>query len=203
MRNSISKAIAVIAISVMISGEAMALASFSRACRFVWIPEVLQVNAAKFFVLLGADAGMLNLPFNSDLKRRAWILESITTDFGETKYYLFSTSTPYSGTCLPGYLCDAKNFSKNATRFSRWAAQRPSDAVLSDNALKIFFHNRGYLYSSRAGRRDIYDVASADTLVYAIHGEHWYYNPRRREIVPMGTSKAVDCNLSNWGFEQR
>ncbi|CAJ0704172.1 hypothetical protein R11007_04260 [Ralstonia holmesii] len=176
------------------SSQANALSQFSRACRFGDIPRALQEPAAVFFVLLGAPANTVNLPWRIE-KESHWILESITTDYGAVRYYLFASSTLYR------YRPGEGKYVVGETRYSRWAAQRPSDAVLKDSRLQIFLHNRGTLYSARAGHPAIYDVIEGPTA--RVGGTHWLYDPFIQETRPLAKTKATDCNLAEWGFETR
>src|SRR5262245_54254699 len=78
------------------TGSCFALGAVSRACNFYWIPVGAQTVAARFFYALGADEFVLSLP-NADVATQAqyWINESLTTDYGSVRYYLFAVRNLY------------------------------------------------------------------------------------------------------------
>ncbi|MEV8469711.1 hypothetical protein [Ralstonia sp. UNC404CL21Col] len=187
---------------LLLPGSASALSQFSRACQFSKIPETLQDAAHQLFILLGASKSTFGLPYRVE-KRDYWINESITVDWLEARYYLFSASTPYIYTKANGFVKYID------TRYSRWAAQRPNDDILSDNKLRILMANRGLLYSARAGRPDIYDNIGYDAYIHGpsikmdVVGDHWVYDPKEGRSRPLPRTRAQTCNLTEWGFEQR
>jgi len=192
-------------IAVLSSSHVYALDGFSRACRFDTIPVALQGPAALLFYLLGAPASTatLNLLPGAD---RYWIFESITSDYGQVRYYLhaeasiYRWSPPFPPTGWRGDYVLSAGYTSGLFK-----AQEPAESILGHSKLDMFFSNRGSLYSARAGRPDIYTVQptmqAPDT--YRVLGYHRYWNPAMQKAGVLDKSIATDCNLTNWGFGYR
>lgn len=86
-----------------------------------------------------------------------------------------------------------------------YRAQRIADSILGETRLSAFLHNRTIGFSVRAGESGIYTYLP-DELDGAVKvlGRRSYIevfnggNPRR-----LPDTTAVDCNLTQWGLEQR
>jgi len=185
--------------------SASALAPLSRACRFGDIPSALKAPALVLFQYLGMPATL------ADLDRRTaneqlnhWILESITTDYGSLRYYLFAENKVYWKYSYPG-----EYFPRYYLEFSYkspWAAQSLDPRIFPDSRLSIFNFNRRVLFSARAGDTEIvkkhvksgYQINEA-----AVVGKHYYYDPVSKAQAYLGETFATDCNLGNWGLEDR
>lgn len=183
-------------------GSASALGAVSRACQFSQIPISAQSVASKFFVALGADADTtLALPFQSETtKQNYFVNESLTTDYFQLRYYLYAYATVYS---LRGISSTYYNqWQYYASYMSDgWRADRLSDEVRQNDNFKIFFANRGILYSARAGLPKIIEYVGYPNLnqKFAVEGSHYYYDPVTKVPAQMRYSRAIDCNLQNWG----
>lgn len=180
---------------VLFFSEAKALGTFSRACRFDQIPNGLQTIAATFFTLLGAPSWVRDLP-NHAQKDRYWILESITTDYTSTQYYLGARHTVYQW-----HQGNYAGWLQKLTRDSGLARDQLDSSVLTDDKFKIFTKNRGLLFSARAGSAEIVErtdnIAGANPLFnrWRVAGHHYYYDPKTRRNFVLNGSVAEDCNL--------
>lgn len=185
--------------------DAAAVDKFSRACRFSYIPYLLRPKAAEFFVEMGADRSVLNLP-NQPLTEQEmwWIMESLTTDYFSARYYLFATARLYWGDV---YYADAGgarwvyNFSRRYD--SQWTAEEVLARIRSDPKFSPYYANRGPapFYNARAGDPKIvtrhFDSNSYDGVM--VIGKHSYYDAVAKSMVNYGESVAYDCNGSEWG----
>jgi hypothetical protein len=174
-----------------------ALSGLSRACRVGDFPTGSKNIAAQFFVALGADPTNVNLPDAPDsVQRTRYILESITTDYGRVRYFLYATSAQY-------YKADTYlgplwyNF---RTMKTTWTAQQVSDAVKVHPTFQPFFYNRGLLYSARAGASGIIEEFKGPWQ-FKVRGRHYFYDPATKVATELQPSSATDCNLTNWGVE--
>lgn len=190
-----ARIVLLLACSLLFS-EANALGTFSRACRFDQIPNGLQTIAATFFTLLGAPSWVRDLP-NHPQKDRYWILESITTDYTSTQYYLGARHTVYQW-----HQGNYAGWLSKLTRDSGLARDLLDSSVLTDDKFKIFTKNRGLLFSARAGSAEIVErtdnIAGANPFFnrWRVVGHHYYYDPRTRTNSVLNGSVAEDCNLS-------
>jgi hypothetical protein len=188
----------VIFLSFITVGNAFAIGAVSRACQFNKIPTPFRAPAVLFFYALGAPSSVLRLPDADDTtKAKSWILESITTDYVETRYYLYAQADIYFYNNN-----DRNEWSKLNTYVSPgWGASRISRAMMQDDRFKIYYSNRGQLYSVRAGHPEIVSTMSLYTA-YGVVGGHWYYDPSSKRTYSMQDTFAFDCNLTDWGFEK-
>lgn len=181
--------------SIAFSSDASALAAFSRACRFDQIPKAVQPIAAGFFAVLGAPSWVLGLPTHSE-KEKYWILESITTDYTSTKYYLGAKHTVYQW-----HQGNYSGWLKKLNRDSGLARDQLDSSVLADDKWKIFTNNRMLLFSARAGSADIVErtdkIRGANPAFnrWRVVGEHYYYDPKLKVQFPLPGTVAEDCNL--------
>ena len=186
---------AAILISFLSINDVFALGAVSRACQFRSIPTALKAPAVLFFRAVGAPASVLSLPdADARTQSESWILESITTDYVETRYYLYAqTDIYYSPT-------DENPWTKLITLVSPgWGASRISRAMQEDDRLKKFYANRGPLYSARAGYPEI--VTRMPHIGYGVVGAHWAYDPSSKRTYAMQDTYAFDCNLGKFGLE--
>jgi len=185
--------------------NALALGAVSRACPFNQIPAAIQPEALLFFHAIGAarweQLRFIALKPESE-KRKYWMLESISTDYGNVRYYLFAESKVYRG----HRLSDGRTpLRLEATYKSYWTSMRADPKVYTDSKLKIFFSNRGPLFSARAGHPDIiqyWNPVAPPGLVDYFHvlGHHYRYDPIvQREDRYAITELGNDCNLEDWG----
>jgi len=184
--------------------NALALGAVSRACPFSSIPTAIQPDALLFFHAVGAarweQLRFIALKAESE-KRKYWMLESISTDYGNVRYYLFAESRVYRGHQFSDGRAPLR---LEATYKSYWTSMRADPKVYTDSKLKMFFSNRGPLFSARAGHPDIiqywHKVAVEPFDMFLVRGYHYYYDPGAREEVEYAkTIVANDCNLDDWG----
>lgn len=177
--------------------QASALSGVSRACRFGDLPTGSKTIAANFFVLLGADPSNLDLPNAPDsVQRSRYILESLTTDYGRVRYFLYASSAHYYyASTYIGPLW--YNFRVMKTT---WTAQQVSDAVKVHPMFQPFYYNRGLLYSARAGAAGILEEFPAGWQ-FRVKGRHYFYDPSTKVATELAPTSANDCNLTNWGIE--
>ena len=195
----------VIALAVLSASSSFALGGLSRACNFRDIPPQLQSPALVLFAYLDMPQKYLDLPSRSeDEKKQHWILESITTDYGSLRYYLFVENEVYR---LKGSQTNAEFFRVTGYR-SPWAAQSLDPRIFPDSRLSVFNFNRGTLFSARAGHKDIVQFYSKtlswrEVDWFRVVGKHYYFDPVSKSQGYIGKSDATDCALSQWGFETR
>src|SRR5262249_15182973 len=118
-------------------------------------------------------------------------------------YYLFAESLVFREHDLR----DGRTpFRPEARYKSYWTSMRADPKVYTDSKLKIFFSNRGPLFSARAGHPDIIQYWSPVPTdkwpidYFLVMGHHYFYEPsgqiERKYAV---TLAANDCNLDDWG----
>jgi hypothetical protein len=155
----------------------------------------LQTLAATFFSLLGAPSWVLGLP-NHKEKHKYWILESITTDYMSTRFYLGARHTVYQW-----YQGNYQGWLKKINRDSGLAKDLLNESVLTDEKFSIFTKNRMLLFSARAGSPDIVERteqipgAFPQFNRWRVVGHHYYYDPDRKQEMPFKQTVAEDCNL--------
>jgi hypothetical protein len=203
--------IAGVSLLQLFSGNAFALGMFSRACPIADIPSPLKLPALMLFEAIG-DAEMGSLikinNFNNNEQYNWWVLESLTVDWASLRYYLFAENKIYRYN-------DYKNayFLEGGYKSPGWVAMSLNDDTLSDSRFQIFFKNRGFMYSGRAGHKNIVQrwertpLAPGSSPLYKdfwkVMGQHYYYDPVSKVIAYLGSSMAEDCNLREWGLEAR
>lgn len=188
--------------------NAHALGAVSRACQFSTIPTIaLKSLAVSFFTAVGAPMSTLNLVGASDAEQRTWWTnESLTTDYVEARYYLYAHADVYRLYRVSQGSVPAGNWAY-MTGYSSpgWGASRISRAMQSDSRFSKYYQNRGPLYSARAGnpniveKLDVTQYASA----YAVVGSHTYYDPVTKYTWAMQDTRAIDCNLPDFGQENK
>ncbi|CBW74281.1 unnamed protein product [Mycetohabitans rhizoxinica HKI 454] len=180
----------------LLASQAYAIGYFSRACRVDQIPGPLRGVATEFFYLLGAPLWVKNIWAQPDLNRY-WILESITTDYFQSRYYLYAKQTItqwHTWANISGWI-------GAMTRTSPFYTEGLPVWGHNSNAMR-FEHNRRFLYSARAGSPEIVEKteyipgASPYSNRWRVQGEHRYYDPERGKNIKLGESLAEDCNLS-------
>lgn len=179
------------------SQQASALSGVSRACRFGDLPTGSKTVAANFFVALGADPANLDLPNAPDsVQRSRYILESLTTDYGRVRYFLYASSAHYYyASTTYGNLW--YNF---RTMKTTWTAQQVSDALKVHPTFQPFYYNRGLLYSARAGSSGILEEFPAH-MQFKVRGRHYFYDLSTKQATELTPTQATNCNLANWGIE--
>lgn len=187
------------------AASASALAPLSRACRFGDIPGTLKAPALVLFQYLGMPATLADLDRRtSNEQANYWILESITTDYGSLRYYLFAENRVYWKYSYPG-----EYYPRYYLEFSYkspWAAQSLDPQIFPDSRLSIFNFNRKVLFSARAGDGEIVKKhvnSGYQTNDAVVVGKHYYYDPVSKAQAYLGETYATDCNLGNWGLEDR
>jgi hypothetical protein len=195
-----------VVVCIMLCGNALALGRVSRACNFYNIPYGLKNTAAIFFVeVVGAQPWVLELPGYSDEDQQDyWILESLTTDYIRTRYYLYAQSTAYYITGVSYinayeeilYLKQWSNYS------TPWTAETVPEAIKNDPRFSQFWANRRYLFSARAGNPAIVMkiTGAHGGGKFLVKGRHSYYDPAGKITVDYGETEAFSCNLSNVGM---
>lgn len=188
---------------------AFAVGGVSRACRFDTIPEGLKNISAAFFVALGAPNSVLDIPsLPLEQQSNYYILESITTDYGHVRYWLFATSGQY----LTVYHDWDPNQPYRPELFrtfqTEWTAEQVSAVTTLNPKFASFFTNRGFLYSARAGSSEIVEnMGGFNNRPYPdrfhVVGRHYYFDPASKAMYEVARSKASDCNLKDWGFFDR
>src|SRR6266542_3724477 len=190
---------------LLFTTNCFALGYFSRACKLRDIPDNIYPAAAILFTLLGAPSEVVGMSYTDrDLR---WVLESITTDYLSARYCLWVSSAVYQAPY-------GSQTSLVAVRQSPWSSDARNDQMLTDSRLQIFFANRTILFSARGGAAKIVEQEWVEipavhnglyqqTGYYNVRGAHYYYDPVNPRIVYLGTSSSTDCNLSQWGFENR
>ncbi|MQA40661.1 hypothetical protein [Rugamonas aquatica] len=182
-------------------GDVLALGAVSRACQFSQIPTGMKNLAVRFFKAVGADDWVLSLPGKSnDIQNKYWILESLTTDYGRAKYYLYADSSVY------GYMDYIEspwyhNWIHYTTYVSeKWTAETVSQALKLNPDFSPYYANRGDLYSARAGNPGIVEEVRFGFQKFVVMGEHFYFDPATQVTVRLKETRANDCNIPNLGF---
>lgn len=186
-----------------LSESAHALNGFSRACAFAEIPASLRGPALRLFGFIGTS-GLTEWDFLLyEPEAKLWryrINESITTDYGTARYYLYAENRIfYRSSSATSYSFVGEHKSGG------WQAETMPSEVYEDSILQVFFHNRSLLYSVRAGNPRIIEDSPARSLgdKYWVVGQHYYYDPVSKVQGFIRTSEATNCNLSQWGFGER
>lgn len=189
---------------------AAAVTGFSRACRFSALYTPAQRFLVSFIYLTGsAPWGKFDNLLNAPVTTQAnyCVLESITTNYADTRYYLYAENKVYRyydargqfvlqiGYKSPGFI----------------TATLP-DAVLRNQELFPYFANRGYgtFANARAGDPEILRYwspnpksATLPTDDFEVEGQHAYFDAVSGQTMNAGYSFARDCNLGEWGLEWR
>ena len=194
----------ILAVMLCYSVNASALGYFSRACRLSTVPPSLQAPALTLLYLVGASAAdTLTAPFY--LLDYEWVLESITVDWGEARYWLFASSAVYWETYYGSELW--------ISRSGPWSSDAWNNSILTDPRVSAYIFNNKLLgYSSRAGAKEIIEVEGRNLPSvhdgngqisgdYRVQGSHWLYDPELAFLRQISTTLARDCNLTQWGFE--
>ena len=125
------------------------------------------------------------------------MLESITTDYLSSRFYLGARHTIYQW-----HQGNYSGWLQKVKRDSGLARDLLDRSVLTDDKFQIFTKNRGVLFSARAGSPDIVErtdqIAGANPWSnrWRVVGQHYYYNPDRKMEVLLGQTVAEDCNLA-------
>lgn len=196
-------------ILLFVFNNAFAVGGVSRACRFDTIPTGMKTLAATFFVALGAPTSVLDIPKMTPLDQsKYFILESITTDYGHVRYWLFATSGQYYTIYTNWNPSQPNRPSLFRTLQTNWTAMQVSAVTQLSPTFAAIFANRGPLYSARAGSPDIVEKLSGfDSRPYPdlfkVVGRHYFYDPSSKAVYEVARSSASDCNLTDWGFFDR
>lgn len=187
----------------VVTSDALALAGLSRVCRFDWIPGPLQGPAARLFNIIGdAPAGAFDNLSGAPLaeKKKFWIIESLTIDWGSVRYYLYVENRVY-------YMSPTQPWQEFRQMKSgpTWGQTMLPKEVTEDSSLRIFFANRALLYSARAGHANVIEkLNDPDSFQYRVIGNHYYFDPATKASARLGRTDIINsCNLSEWGLESR
>ena len=202
--------VSLLVLLLSMANESVALGKFSRACRLSEIPTSFGLRTATILLaqLLSTrpdyPLDYLQQPGYSDFANN-WVHESITTDYGSARYYLYAEHWTWFRNCNSFNQCwnqQADKYSSNG-----WVAETVPQPILLNQSLSIFFANRAFLYSARAGWPGIilrwYPGAGTTAMYSASTGRHYYSDPAGNQQVFLGSTVAYDCNLSQWGFGDR
>lgn len=187
--------------------NSFALAGFSRACGWDELPAAVEYPAVLAFDAMGAagSRAVLDQAYRASRQQKGqyWIHESITTDYGSARYYLFAESRVYRLYDDPGYQVTPHQVAAYGS--SGWVANKVAPELLEDSRLAIFFFNRKLLTSARSGHPNIVEhwppARAGVRDEFTVIGRHAYYDPKSRVIGYLPGSKAGDCNLTEWGIE--
>jgi len=180
------------------SGAANALGAFSRACNFAEIPKIMQRPAAYLFYSLGAPESLKDMHQSSD-RAAYWIFEAITADYGLLRYYLYAEAFVYEYSFAMGQWRQLRSYSSGSVK-----AQKLDDSITSFQLYKdMFFHNRQFMFSARAGELGIYSKPLNPANLHRVYGRHAYFEPKTNRLYALSNTHAWDCNLSEWGFGVR
>lgn len=193
-----------LATSLATSFDAYALGQVSRACSFAEIPSNVKKQISLFFYALGADSSVLRLPFR-ELSEQSeyWINESLTTDYGSVRYYLFASRLlfewgPVRFNDGPG-TTDGYIFINRVN--SSWTPATLANAMKANPNFSPFYANRQLLYSVRAGSPSIVErLGRHEKYHYSVEGRHWYLDPANGSLVPLANTEAIDCNTADLGI---
>lgn len=181
------------------------LGKVSRACPVADIPTGLKTAALQFFEVIGdASIGSLTPIVNKAYidQKKYYILESLTTDYLQARYYLYAENRARRIYIPFNIYQSIINTDYNYK--STWTPSSLPESIFLDPRFNIFFANRQYLYSSRAGNSKIVEYFPIDDNIarqtFEVVGRHYYLDPINNAQTYLGVSKARDCNLSNWGF---
>lgn len=166
------------------AADAWALAGFSRACNF----NSLSSSTKDAYYGLTRHT-LFGVPVNQAspaVQQSLWALESLTTDYGEFRFFLLA----YSGQYVNDVLTDVFQ--------STWRAD------------SLFDNNRQLAFSARAGRDFKFLFPDETNGLFAfltpdprqVTGVHYYYDRKIRQFVFLGITKVTnDCNCVDWGLE--
>lgn len=191
---------------IAFSGSSFALGALSRAC---FISELADRNLASPALLLFRYLGMPIQYYEVRNKSRRdqeqyAIFESITTDYGAVRYYLFAASRVYKTFKHPTY--GTTEIRLHREYKSPWAAQTLDPEIFRDSRLSMFKFNRKVSSSVRAGNPDFVeqvDYRWDEERRMIVTGAHSYYDPATKATGALPDTSAFDCNLSEWGLEDR
>lgn len=196
--------LAVLTVSLAVTLNASALGQVSRACSFAEIPSNVKKQVSLFFYALGADSSVLRLPFRELTEQSEyWINESLTTDYGSVRFYLFASRLLYSWGHVdfndgPGMTNGYKFWNRVD---SYWTPSMLSNALKADPNFSPFYANRQLLYSVRAGSPSIVErLGRHEKYHYLVEGRHWYLDPSNGSMVPLASTEAIDCNTADLGI---
>jgi hypothetical protein len=198
---------------------------FSRSCRFDDIPGLLRTPFLILTDIVGAaPVGTFDYLRTASVStlRKHYIFESLTVDYFNVRYALYAENQVYilycpSGTQVANSSCtyrvqySFKSKAEDSSSPNGWAANVLNNTTIADVRLSIFFQNRAFLYSARAGHPNlIQDLRGLDAsnsgndfFVNPITvGNHFFTN-QSGVLQPLGKTVARDCNLTEWGFGQR
>jgi hypothetical protein len=193
------------------TGPSFALGTVSRACNLSRIPTEAQGVAVNFFNRVGAPSSVLSLPSASDSeKSHWWVLESLTLDWGQVRYYLFAASKVfYAYNVQYSYPSNTPSFFYTPAKFangnwqeyqSAWTAQQITDAMRADPTFSPYYANRQKLYSARAGSPNIIERYSLSFAgAYYVMGKHWYYDSQMNIKTELRDTATAACNFTNMG----
>jgi hypothetical protein len=194
------------------SNSSFALGQLSRACRFPDIPPGGQTVAALFFSKVGAPSSVMDLP-NQALGETShwWILESLTLDWGQARYYLFAANKVFYNSSIqpnpiPGghdiYYYTPMNFADGTWMEyqSAWTSQEITAAMRADPNFSPYYANRQWLYSARAGSPNIVERYNLNYPAgFNVLGKHWYYDAQMGIRTNLADTSATSCNLTDMG----
>lgn len=192
---------ALVVLALLSAGNAYALGAVSRACQFSTIPSGQKSLASVFFVDLGADLSVLQLPYQSaEIQQTYWIHEALTTDYFSVRYYLYAMANVYSLKSWESTYAGNWMFYAQYISGQEWLPKTISNLMKYDSKYAMYFANRGMLYSARAGLLSIGEYISPQGMAgYVVTGYHWYYDPVSKVTGQLVSTRARDCNLQNWG----
>lgn len=187
------------------SQNAFALGAVARACQFSTIPENLKGLAVTFFRAVGAPDSIRQLPGQPlSEQKKWWINEALTTDYFTVRYYLYAAADVYGLNNVPASTYYRHWVSHEAYTSQAWKANMIAEAMQRDPAFAIYYHNRGLVYSARAGDPRIAvqeDMAYFEGFVTL--GRHWYYDPVNKVPGTLKDTSAMHCNLKDFGLENK
>ena len=173
------------AIAALLASEhtiAQVPTGFSRACQF---SRLASISQSAYFSASGQllSTGIPVVDAHPDTKDRLWANESITADYGMFRYWLLA----YAGQYKDGY--------KHTIYQSPW------------NSTSLYDNNRQLLTSVRAG----HDLSAPNGTTpglfelkpdgsYQVIGVHYVFDPLSGQMLYLGTSRAINCNCTQWGF---
>ncbi|WP_265683724.1 hypothetical protein [Verminephrobacter aporrectodeae] len=185
-----------------------ALGGVSRACFISELRDLkIEKEALLFFKYLGMPDRFYELRNKSrNEQARHAIFESITTDYGSVRYYLLAESRVYKKFIHPVYRTTELRKYKDYTSDGWDSVNDDPDVFKEDSRLSIFKHNRELITSVRAGNPDFVEAVDYrwdEMQNMFVMGMHAYYDPKTKSTNFLEKSWATDCNLSNWGIQER
>lgn len=224
MRGHITRAIC-LACLTSVTSTSFGQVGFSRSCRFDEIPGPLRSPFLVLTDLIGAaPSGTFDYlrTASSATLRKHYIFESLTVDYFHVRYVLYAENQVYvlycpRGTPAANSNCtyrveySFKSKAEDSSSPNGWAANLLNNVTIGDIRLSIFFQNRAFLYSARAGHpsliQDLRGLSGTDsgTDLYVnpiTVGNHFITN-QSGVLQPLGKTVARDCNLTEWGFGTR